>query len=80
MAAGAVHFIDISGVCTHFGNKWPSIKDKIHDYIRSDIERRLTEADPYTLYGDKGYIIVFSRLSENGAPSSRATGVDCCAT
>lgn len=61
-SVGSVQIIDLTRVREYFGDKWPSKKKKIHEYVRQAIERRLSEKDLYTLYKDERYIIVFSEL------------------
>lgn len=66
-AGGRVHFIGLSDVRAHYGNRWPSMAEKTHHIAREAIKRRLTKQDLFTGYKDEGYILVFSRLEEEAA-------------
>lgn len=59
LIGGKIQIVDIGKIRDHLGDRWASIRSRIHRIIENILDQRLTRHDLFARYEDLHYVIVF---------------------
>jgi len=67
LVAGKIQVLDIESIRAHFGERWPSVADRVHERIEAVLRRHLSAKDLFTRYGQLHYILIFADVAGDEA-------------
>ncbi len=67
LVAGKVQVLNIESIRAHFGERWPSVADRVHDRIEAVLWRHLSAKDLFTRYGQLHYVLIFAEVAGDEA-------------
>ncbi|MDQ2101458.1 nucleotidyl cyclase domain-containing protein [Azospirillum isscasi] len=67
VTAGSVHLIGLEEIREELGERWSSVKERVHVYTERLLKKVLSPRDVWFRYGEDHYIIVFAQADRKSA-------------
>ncbi|NQW08487.1 MAG: hypothetical protein HQ481_01200 [Alphaproteobacteria bacterium] len=77
LVAGNIQMLGMEGLREQFGNRWDSVKEKVHLLVETTIKQHISTDDVYCLINDESFIVLFGKASKEQAnKTAHAIGRD----